>query len=164
MPDNNDQKLTTPLSMEAILHARLDLIVTSLGGMTGQLSSLVTSQTDVVVRLDRIEKWKEGVEARLSRNSERVGTTSENDLKQDAAIAKIVIDVEGVKKDVAGARADVALVRADVARVETKTEAQTVLLNDLKKLAKGLAKNPLAIGLLVAASNALTWWLKGLVH
>lgn len=123
----NEQKPTTPLNTEAIVHARLDQIVASLGSVQAQLSTIVTSQQDVVLRLDRLETWKEGVELRLARNSERAGSVTENDTRQDAAISRIIVDVDGVKKDVAN-------VKADVARLEQKTDVQTQILERLEKI------------------------------
>lgn len=92
----------------------------------------VESVSDQVLELN--ERVRQ-IEDRADKTSSRVRGTSENDLKQDAAIATLVVKTEAIEK---------------------KTDAQTVILTDLRDGASKIAKHPAVVAFGLALISFLT--------
>lgn len=118
---------------------RLDQMETNLDLQGGSVK-------DISLRMTRVEERVQRTEDRQNSNSMRARGASEVDMKHDAAIAGLV--------------ADMAAVKTQVESIETKTDAQTEILTDLRKL----AKNPLVVGFFTALITAATAWLAARGH
>ena len=73
------------------------------GKLEGDVTLLVANGQTANDRLSRMEYWRDRVEERLHRNSDRARTTSQVDLGHDAAIAEVKTDLAAVKEDVGAA-------------------------------------------------------------
>lgn len=134
--------------------------------LTGTVNEGFRKQADQMLafgaRLERVEKRMDGVEAidisslkdtgeriaiseaklreideRTSRHSTRVRGTSENDMKQDSAIASIVTELATVKADVGAVKTNqekAAEERADTAKMMTEVRDAVVGVVTNKKL------------------------------
>lgn len=99
---------------------------------------------DIGKRITAVEARMGDVEARQNTNSVRVKSSTDENLKQDQAIAAIVTDVATVKTDVAG--------------LKESQAAQTKHLETIVDGGKALLKNPKFLLLLAALyAYAMNW-------
>lgn len=89
-----------------------------------------------------MEEWKEGVNARLGRNSDRAKNESNHDLEQDAAIAaevqrrlKLEQDATDIQRRVVGLEGSVAIIRAEVS-------GNKAMMERVDKAVSGFLSNP----------------------
>jgi len=108
--------------------------------LRGDVTLLVEEGKATNTRLGVLEHRVSAIEEAKRNDSipVKVGRVSENDSKQDAILADHTVRLEAI---------------------ETKTDAQTVLLTDMKSFAAKLSRNPVVVGLLTAAATAATAWL-----
>lgn len=120
--------------------------------MRGNITLLVEEGKATNTRLGILEHRVSTIEEarRIDSMPAKVGKVSENDAKQDAAIAQIITDVDGVKKD--------------VARVEDKLDANSATTEAIKKSVSGFLKEHPSIvasivTLITTAIGTATFWL-----
>ncbi len=148
--DKPTDKLPTPTELLDTILKKLDVVATDV--------KLVAE------RVDGIEAWKADTTTRLESSSLRVKSTSENDLKQDAAIGVLVADVAAVKQSVARineAQATAAEERASTAAdIAVIKGAVTSYFAKRPNLVAGIIGS--IITLVLAGIAAATAWLQGL--
>ena len=96
-------------------------------------------------RLLRVEEKVDELDGRMLRNSSRVQGTSQNDLKQDAAISNIITTQEEHGKA--------------IEKVSTALAENTVVTNEIKNVVTSALKHPAVIALGLAIVTFLTAWL-----
>lgn len=118
----------------ASLERRLDLVESNVditGSTVRELSSRVT----------RVEDWRLAVDDRINRHSGGTRQLSQNDGKQDAAIANAITRLERVE--------------TAVSSIETKTDRQTAILERLNDV----AANPMVRRVAYAVGGAVLAYL-----
>lgn len=149
MTDEHKTKEIPAADPTAVELRRLSLVVERLVGSVDLLSHAV----DVVhARLGSLETWRATAEDRFRRNSERAkgldDRTSQNDLSHEAALATELVERQALAKRLAD--------------IETKTDAQTVILKriagildtpEAKRVGQALA------AFIIAALALATGWL-----
>lgn len=93
--EEKPQPPTAKISEASVINARLDQITMLVrDGFASQANTL----TEFGERLVRVEIRQRDLEERMTRNSTRVGSESQTNMKQDAAISTLVADVSELKK------------------------------------------------------------------
>lgn len=130
--------------------ATLEAVLREVRASREETRSAVANVADQVSELtERMRK----VEERQDQSSVRVRGTSENDLKQDAAIARVLIEqAEAKKRDAEAKKRDEDLAKA---------LAENTALTDRAMTAAGSAlKHPVVVAFLMAAFAFATAWLQ----
>lgn len=148
-PERPTAKLDQTEILKGLVKNLTDSMATGFARIEAKLDDGIS---DVTKRIIKLESWKEDVDTRMNRSSERVRGQSEVDLAHEAKIAAEIQAREALARDLAATKADVAEVKAD-------TKAQTAILDDLKTAAFSLAKHPLVQLIIVALSILLTGWI-----
>lgn len=148
-PERPTAKLDQTEILKGLVKNLTDSMATGFAKMEAKIDE---GFSDFQKRMTRVEAWKDEVDARMNRSSERVRGQSEVDLAHEAKIAAEIQAREALARDLAATKADVAEVKAE-------TKAQTAILGDLKTAALGLAKHPLTQLIVVALSILLTGWI-----
>lgn len=108
-------------------NTKIDQVNDKVDTLSMNVEILQEDGKDTKQRIIRIETWKDNVNERLNSNSQRARATSQVDLTHDAAIAKIVTEVDGLKAS-----------QADL----TKTQAaQTALITAVHDSVTGFFNN-----------------------
>ena len=109
-----------------------------LDGLETNLDIQGSSMKGLADRMGRVEDRLGKVEDRATRNSDRVKGESQHSVEQDAALTKVLLEVDGLK---------------------SATAAQTAILTRLETGASKVLANPLVRSLLVMIGTALMTWL-----
>lgn len=123
------------------------LVVTVKEGFEGSASR----DLEIVQRVTQLETWRETAEARFNSNSLRASEPSKHDLEAAAALAEEIAKRE-------------ALATA-VATLTTKTDAQTVILGELRGAVVTWYSSPAGkVARYIAWGVALGWLAKNNIH
>jgi seryl-tRNA synthetase len=137
----------------------LDAVLTEVRAMRAESADQFL---EVNERFRKIEYRLDDVERRQTTNSTRVRGTSENDLKQDSAIATIFTEVDGLKESQAKQTTKLTGLEAMLASNNAQTAATKELLADFVK------KNPTIVtglvSLVTTAIGVATAWLAARGH
>jgi len=151
--DKPPERPTTKIDQTEILKGLVKNLTDSMNtGFARIETKLDDGITDVTKRIIRLESWKEDVDSRMTKNSERVRGQSEVDVAHEAELAKERLAREELAKEVA-------LTKSNVDVVMAETKAQTAILSDLKAAGTAIAKHPLTQLIVVALSIFLTGWI-----
>lgn len=151
--DKPPERPTTKIDQTEILKGLVKNLTDSMNtGFARIETKLDDGITDVTKRIIRLESWKEDVDSRMTKNSERVRGQSEVDVAHEAELAKERLAREELAKEVA-------LTKSNVDVVMAETKAQTAILSDLKAAGTAIAKHPLTQLIVVALSILLTGWI-----
>ncbi len=126
-----DAVLTEVRAMRSETNDRLD-------SLEGAVASLVNDKMTTNQRLNILDTRINDMDTRAASNSIRAKSTSEMDMRQDAAISMLITKVD---------------------RVETKTDAQTAMLTEAKDAAKRLWSNPAVKAGVSLLWGAILYWL-----
>lgn len=117
------------------------------------------AQSDIrglATKVSHLEEWRGAVEGtvmpRLDTHSIKVQRISDHDMEQESKIADMLVFQSHVDNRFTSQDK-----RLEV--IEKKTDAQTVILTDIRDGAKALFKNPKFLALIAAAYTALMYWL-----
>lgn len=139
----SNESPTTPLSAESILHGRLDQIISTLAGVNTKVDTVIGGQLEHSAELGSLKQRVAVLEEARKNDSmpAKVVRVTDNDAKQDAAIAQVITDVAAVK--------------ADVATVQAVQAKQLAILERLDKV----AANPMVRRVAYAIGAAILAYL-----
>lgn len=154
-----DEKPTVKLEQFEILKGLIEIAIGKVDGVDRKVDGLDSKVDGVDRRVSKIEEWKEKVvDDGLRRHSDAVRGDSQVNMKQDAAIGELVGKVDELHKahpkQEDGALAPLAT-KAELVAIEKKTDAQTLILTRLDKI----AENPLVRRIAYVAGSIILVWL-----
>ncbi len=154
------QPPTTKLPAVQVPQSTLDAV---LGEVRAMRMETGDKFIEVSTRLSKMDNRIDDLERRQTSNSVRVRGTSENDLKQDAAIAGILTKVSGLERSQGEQTAKLVGLTMSMATNNADTSAiRRELVDGVKSF---WARNPKLetafVGLLMAAFTLATAWIAG---
>lgn len=130
----------------------LSNVETKIDTLSANVDLLQDDGRDTKARLIRLEGWKENVDTRIQTHSVKVRGTSENDLKQDSAIATLIVKTTTIEENQAAAKKrDEALAQALAKNTGITERVETAMT--------AAAKHPAVIAFLLALVTFATGWL-----
>lgn len=148
-PERPTAKLDQTEILKGLVKNLTDSMATGFAKMEAKIDE---GFSDFQKRMTRVEAWKDEVDARMNRSSERVRGQSEVDLAHEAKIAAEIQAREALAHKVE-------TIDKNLTEVKTETAKQTAILGDLKTAALSFAKHPLTQLIVVALSILLTGWI-----
>jgi hypothetical protein len=148
-PERPTAKLDQTEILKGLVKNLTDSMATGFAKMEAKIDE---GFSDFQKRITRVEAWKDEVDARMNRSSERVRGQSEVDLAHEAKIAAEIMAREALAQKVDA-------IDKNLTEVKTETAKQTAILGDLKTAALSFAKHPLTQLIVVALSILLTGWI-----
>lgn len=148
-PERPTAKLDQTEILKGLVKKLTDSMATGFAKMEAKIDE---GFSDFQKRMTRVEAWKDEVDARMNRSSERVRGQSEVDLAHEAKIAAEIQAREALAHKVE-------TIDKNLTEVKTETAKQTAILGDLKTAALSFAKHPLTQLIVVALSILLTGWI-----